>query len=1400
MGILCVLLMLLTTIDAAAQTPTITGNASPAVVTAGMQIPIQGTNITSSTVKIGGTSATIVSNTADKIIATVPSVTAGTVAVVVTKNSINYAAGNITYKAPVATNTNNARITRIHTDYQGYWTSNNTTTVAAQQPDRQHSVMAVEYGGITYSTGVNNTTLTNNGVTYTAGDFRALPVASIAGNTPSGSSASNYFAMATRMDGSASAMNPTAPEVAGRTAQDVLIDGIKGLGLGTGITNFAPNAQMEFIVNNIANSRIADAEPDIIVSQIADPTSSASDVFYFVDATGAIVGNPVSVQMSAVPAIGTYKLDLFNITFNTSYNQAVLTTGQTGNGTRDIRLVGYKLSDFGITTNNDNSIAGFRIIPSGISDPAFIAYNANALLIPSPRIYTQPLSKVACTGSGSSVSFSVSSTGSNLIYQWKKNGIDLVNGGNISGATSSTLTVSNITASDVAYYNVEVSNAAGTVLSNYAYLNTIIAVQPADNTACVNSPGPYVEVIANGLNLSYQWYSNTTASNTGGTLIPGATSAIYTPPATAQGTTYYYVVIQNNGQGCVTETSTIAKFTVGAAANSGTAYISPTAGQNTNVTTTTICTGASTILRVTGNTAASYQWEQSTDGVAGWNNVSGGSGGTTTAYTTPALSSTTYYRMRVKTSSCEVYSNILTVNVGIDAGTISANQTICTNTSTTVSLSGTTGSIQWQQSANGTSGWVNVTGGSGATTATYTTPILTSTTYYRASVTGGACGSFNTAVTTVTVTPAPLAGDVSPNESICYGSTATIVLSNAAGTIQWQESANGINGWTDIAGATQDSYTTPVIANTTYYRAVVNTGACSTVVSDVITITVTYTFIWNGSVSTDWHTAANWSCNTIPTLSLDVVIPETANQPVVSNGTTALGKSLVIQDGAILTINPMNNIRIDGTITVAATGNMVVSNTANLIQDPLGATNNNTGKITVKRNSSQLYRQDYTLWSTPVEGQKLFQFSPQTLASRFYTYDTSIDLYVTVPNLGPLSTTTFTTGVAYLIRMPNANATPGYNTGATAITLNQQFIGVPNNGAINVPVSLALNRYNGIGNPYPSAINIHNFIDANQAQLDNNGTLYFWRKKNNNANTSYASVTKFAYSDNLAEGGNIGTEGFTLGQEANWVINPGQGFVIRATPGTSQISFTNAMRRAVNNTQFFRMNNNDELQASKFRLNLTSDAGDFNQAVIGYSDATTNNIDYGYDGYLLNDGSVAIYTNVSDTKLSIQAKGEFNVNDVVPVSYRVTTAGTYTVKLKNPEGVFAGNQNIYLKDNITGVTHNIKSGDYSFITEAGTFENRFEVMYTNTVLGTDNPVLTADQVIVYKHNNTLNINAGTAEIKDVRLFDTRGRLVHEVKGINASTATVGNIALQEQMMIVQITTVDGALVSKKVVY
>jgi hypothetical protein len=86
----------------------------------------------------------------------------------------------------------------------------------------------------------------------------------------------------------------------------------------------------------------------------------------------------------------------------------------------------------------------------------------NNLSPSDPNITTLPLSQTKIVGE--TASFNVVASGATaLSYQWKTNGIDLVNGGNITGATSSTLTLVNVQKSQAGVYTVDVTDTAGTL-------------------------------------------------------------------------------------------------------------------------------------------------------------------------------------------------------------------------------------------------------------------------------------------------------------------------------------------------------------------------------------------------------------------------------------------------------------------------------------------------------------------------------------------------------------------------------------------------------------------------------------------------------------------------------------------------------------------------------------------------------------------------------------------------------------------------------------------------------------------------------------------------------------------------------------------------------------------------
>ena len=166
-----------------------------------------------------------------------------------------------------------------------------------------------------------------------------------------------------------------------------------------------------------------------------------------------------------------------------------------------------------------------------------------------PAITTQPKSQTV--NEGSNVTFSVVATGTApLSYQWKKNG------SNISGATSSSYTISSAKTSDAGSYTVTVSNDAGKVTSSTATLTVTakptITTQPKSQTVNEGDSVTF-SVTATGTGLKYQWKK-------GGSNISGATSSTYKISSAKSSDAGSYTVTVSNSAGSVT--SSAATLTV----------------------------------------------------------------------------------------------------------------------------------------------------------------------------------------------------------------------------------------------------------------------------------------------------------------------------------------------------------------------------------------------------------------------------------------------------------------------------------------------------------------------------------------------------------------------------------------------------------------------------------------------------------------------------------------------------------------------------------------------------------------------------------------------------------------------------------------------------------------------
>lgn len=517
----------------------------------------------------------------------------------------------------------------------------------------------------------------------------------------------------------------------------------------------------------------------------------------------------------------------------------------------------------------------------------------------------------------------------------------------------------------------------------------------------------------------------------------------------------------------------------------------------------------------------------------------------------------------------------------------------------------------------------------------------------------------------------------------------------------------------------------------------------------------------------------------IPTIDTKAIIKSNYSS---LPGSSLLAKSLTVSSGIFTlksgsTLTVAEEIKNNGEIN-----QFIIENEAIVLQNSSAI---NQGLFTVNRNSTPLFRQDYTLWSSPVMGQNLRGFSPQTLFNRFYTYNTAAinsnntgngDYQQEIMTSEDSNTKKFQSGKGYLIRMPNNWFVNGVDDAATYPGI---FKGVLQNGVITVPLSLANTKFNLVGNPYPSPISIDAFFIANPTI---NQILYFWRKTNGMTGSGYHTYSSLG-SSNGVDMDNIQT---------------GQGFFVQSNTA-NELNFNNSMRVNTGTTTFFKSAANSSNPSHRYWLSLYKGSEIVGQTLIGYTAGATEAVDSGVDATYFNDSPLALTSLINNEEFTIQGKGlPFLNTDSVPLGFKTDLAGNYLISLSKFDGLFAENQAIFLKDKSTNTVHNLKIEPYTFTTTAGVFNQRFEIQYQST-LGSNSSNLVANNILIGVKNQQITINAGTLIIEKIEIMDITGRVIFVLKEINHSRATIENHLSSNQIVVLRITTNDNGVINHKII-
>jgi hypothetical protein len=669
--------------------------------------------------------------------------------------------------------------------------------------------------------------------------------------------------------------------------------------------------------------------------------------------------------------------------------------------------------------------------------------------------------------------------------------------------------------------------------------------------------------------------------------------------------------------------------------------------------------------------------------------------------------------------------------------------------------------------------------------------IIPSTQLYSVS----SCGSPASANVVINAQPAtpsiPTVGIITQPDCVNGGS---VVLSGLPSSGTWTVTrspgavtTSGTGVSTTISGLAVGSYTFTV-----------SNGSCTS------SATAAGSIVINAAVTNTWN-GASWD-NGTPTISQALIFSGDYSSTGDINGcscTVNIGKNVIINSG--------NTLKITNAVTVSGTGTLTFENTSSLVQ-----TNNaaiNSGNITYKRASSSALTSDYTYWSSPVVNQSL-NISPSYAAGMFYSYD---DFATPEGWKKETAATIMQIGKGYIIRGPQITSPP-----PPPGIYNATFVGTPNNGIKNIYIGPS-GTSNLLGNPYPSAINADTFLSDNSAFIE--GTLYFWT--HNTAIQLAFNITgvdvfgnpkvgsgALAYtSDDYASYNGTGGVAVSGGVVPTGKIAAGQAFFTTSKTTGGAVTYTNAMRLAGTtlvdktgiNQQFFKTKNNakttNAIEKDRIWLNLSNDQGAFKQTLVGYITDATNDYDSRFDGESF-DGNefVDFYSVNNDKNLVIQGRAlPFDENDTVPLGFKSTIDGDFTINIDQTDGLLAS-QPVFIEDKLTNTVTNLKTGNYTFNTVAGTFNDRFVLRYTDKTLGTTDFNVQANTVLVSIKNKQIKVNSFAETINMVTIYDLQGRQIYQKDKVNNNEFLIADFVSSHETLIVKTSLQNGKTVTDKIIY
>ncbi|WP_299113639.1 fibronectin type III domain-containing protein [uncultured Winogradskyella sp.] len=474
----------------------------------------------------------------------------------------------------------------------------------------------------------------------------------------------------------------------------------------------------------------------------------------------------------------------------------------------------------------------------------------------------------------------------------------------------------------------------------------------------------------------------------------------------------------------------------------------------------------------------------------------------------------------------------------------------------------------------------------------------------------------------------------------------------------------------------------------------------------------------------------------------------------VNNLEVYSGATVIIEEGSSLTVK--GNLINNGTLQLESISSVYSS---------LIVEGTSTGNVLYKRHINNAAGSGTTtaandLISAPVTGQTFGTFraaNPNILSGTIGGNPAFL--------FGPFDTST----VSYINYSPSDDSNVlsggvGYRSGSTDGG-TYSFSGNVETAAINVPItSGGASNWNLIGNPYPSYLNVQDFLNnmANSGLIDEN------------------AVGIYGYDGTAADGWTIYNLATTT---VSTVIAPGQGFFVNAE-ASGNIAFTPNMRSKGNSDDFIAGRNTNLLTYFKLKANTNTKSyhTDFY-----FNNSASLGLDPGYDAAIWNEipPNFAIYSYLvqdnTGVPMALQALNNNDLSNVViPLGVNANANEALTFSIF--ESTLQSTVNVYLEDIATNTVVLLNSSDYTFTPTSNiSGTGRFYLRFNANTLSTVEQPLERLNIFVNSADKTIIISGQLLAETNFNLYDLNGRVINSMplntdndrQSIDASNLSTG---------------------------